>query len=254
MLSLYRKTFCILIFILLSPYIIKAQEDIKVLFVGNSYTYFWNLPRTVEAMAASQDMTLEIRQSTAGGVSLKNHWNGDKNLQSQELITSGDWTYVVLQNHSLSSIENPEEFFKYGKKFIELVKESGATPILYITWARKYNPLMQKTITEAYERLAEETGVIVAPVGQAWDRVRILRPDLDLYFDDGSHPSPAGTYLASCVFYHILTGKTSRGIPPRIKTTDKYEEELYLSILSEENAQFLQQVVDELMSTSETAK
>jgi hypothetical protein len=154
---------------------------------------------------------------------------------------------VVIQNHSLSSLQRPDEFMEYGRKFIELAKQSGATPILYMTWHRKFNPLMQKTITEAYNALGNETDVAVVPVGMAWEKAIQLRPDLELYAQDQSHPSPAGTYLAACAFYHVLTGETATGLPHRVKSIDKNDEVLYLSIMDEDNASFIQQVVMEIL-------
>ena len=251
-----KKTLQIGILLLWLPLLTQGQssDTLRVLFVGNSYTYFWNLPQTFSAMAASQGKQIIARQSTAGGVTLKQHWEGDKELQTRKLISEGDWDVVVLQNHSLSSLNNRDDFMEYGKRFIELVKASGATPLLYVTWARAANPLMQEDITEAYEVLARESGVETVPVGQIWDRVRALRSDLILFDQDGTHPSPAGTYLNACIFYVKLTGKSSALIPARVTTNDKDGEKLYLAIMPEGDADFIQQVVDEYLNVGETEK
>jgi len=45
------------------------------------------------------------------------------------------------------------------------------------------------------------------PVGPAWQRAQQALPALELYEDDGSHPTAAGTFLAACVFHHVLFGK-----------------------------------------------
>lgn len=48
-------------------------------------------------------------------------------------------------------------------------------------------------------------------------------PQIELYDPDGSHPSVAGTYLAACVFYDALTGKTfdaTGGVPGGISAND----------------------------------
>lgn len=250
-----RKFVVLLVFVALLSFNVNAQdkatENLRVLFVGNSYTYFWNLPQTVETLASSKEKTIVCRKSTAGGMSLKQHWDGERELKSRELIKNGDWDYVVLQNHSMSAIENSEEFMEYGKKFIDLIQESGAKPILYMTWARKFNPLMQEAITNAYTQLGEETGTKVAPVGEAWKRVRELRPDLELFAKDESHPSPEGTYLAACVFFKTLTGEEVKGLSGRVKIIDKNGEELFLSIISNEDAGFLQAVADEVVGVFE---
>jgi len=223
-----------------------AQRDtVRVLFVGNSYTYFWNLPQTVQAMGQASGNTFVLaRQSTAGGVTWKQHWEGDKQLNSRELIENGSWDYVVLQNHSTSTIDNPDQFDSYGEKFIRLIRAQQAEPLLYMTWAREYNPLMQSTIAGEYKKLGEQHAVKIVPVGEIWAEVRNLRPDLKLYDPDGSHPSIAGTYLTAAAFFSFFTGESATALPERIKTTDDNQQPLYLSIMSEEDASFMQEVVD----------
>lgn len=240
----------ILLVLLLLSFGAKGQsgDSTRILFVGNSYTYFWNLPQTVAAMAASQEIPVIIRQTTAGGASLRDHWESEKGLQTRSVIQNGDWDIIILQNHSLSSINKYDEFMEYGKRFISLVKSVGAEPMLYITWAREYNPLMQPEITSAYEKLAKDTEISTIPAGPAWEQVRIARPDLNLFAEDGSHPSPVGTYLTACVTYATLFNMETGPIPERITTPDRNGEKLYLSILSKNNAEFIHQLVDGLLS------
>lgn len=225
--------------------LLKSQDDQKrILFVGNSYTYFWNLPQLVSSMAESQGEAIFTQQSTNGGVNWKQHWEGDKGLKTQELIKKGDWDIVVLQNHSLSTIRNKDEFFEYGKKLISLVKEAGGEPLLYATWAREANPLMQKEINSAYFKLAEETSVEVLPVGSAWKQARDIKPELRLYHPDGSHPSLHGSYLTAALFLKKITEKSVLGVPERLTSFDKQNQKIYLAILMEYDAQFLLQFVE----------
>lgn len=53
----------------------------------------------------------------------------------------------------------------------------------------------------------------VAPVGLAWEHALTRRPQLDLWAGDGTHPSRAGSYLAACVFYSVLTRRSPVGNP-----------------------------------------
>ncbi len=220
------------------------QEEIRVLFVGNSYTYFFNLPQTVSLMAEAKGVTLTARQSTAGGATWQEHWEGEKSLKTRDLIADGDWDYVVLQNHSLSAFNRWGDFMEYGQRLAKLVRSSGAEPVLYATWAREFDPLMQDSITLAYQTLAESIDAAVVPVGPVWSEVRKNRPDLKLFVPDQSHPSNIGTYLIGCVFTAYFTGKPAHGIPPRLTTTDKDGEKLYIAILDQKDAQFLHRTVD----------
>ena len=75
----------------------------KVLFVGNSYTYFWNLPLTVQVFAEKDSVVFETRQSTGGGMSLRQHWNQENNLKTMDIIQSAEWDCIILQDHSMQA-------------------------------------------------------------------------------------------------------------------------------------------------------
>ena len=243
MIKILRQVLCIgLVSLSLTS---SAQTDTaRILFVGNSFTYFFNLPQVVSAMALSQDTVLITRQSTVGGSNLEQHWKGEKGTKTRALLEEGDWDYVVFNNHSLSAIETPESFMTYGKKFADLVREKGAEPIFMMTWAYESNPLMQPKITEMYQKLAAETNSNYVPAGPIFAEARKWRPDLSLFFDD-KHPSSNGTYLLGLTFYKFFTGKSTADIPKRLTTKDADGEKLYLIFMHQTDADFLQQLVDE---------
>ena len=91
---------------------------------------------------------------------------------------------------------------------------------------------MQQRVGRGYAILAGETGAQIAPVGLAWARVHRKRPGFPLWAPDGSHASPAGSYLAACVFYRVLYGKPALG-------------NAYTAGLSEADARLLQRAADE---------
>ena len=133
---------------------------------------------------------------------------------------------------------------EYGAKFADKVREMGAKPVFMMTWGYKSNPLMQERITEMYTRLAQENGAEVVPCGPIFASARQWRPDLELFFDD-KHPSANGTYLLSLAFYKFFSEQRVAGIPTRLTTLDANGEKLYLVFMHREDADFLQQLVDE---------
>ncbi len=241
------KWIAFLLWILSAQQICGQESD--VLFIGNSYTYFWNLPQVVSAIGQEQGVQINTRQSTAGGANLGQHWNNQKELQSHEVLSSNEWDYVVLQDHSLRAIQYPDSLEHYVGLWVDAIKEIGAQPILYMTWARQYDPTMISDIATKYEELAVQYDIGIVPVGRIWQRAKDLRPDIRLYDPDQSHPSPLGTYLTACAFYSALTGHSARDIPARLKGKDQYGENLYLLIVSPQDAQFCQSIVDSVMST-----
>ena len=241
---IYRASL-VLTFCLLYAGAISAQQDsLRVLFVGNSFTYFYNLPQVVTSMAKSQGMALVTRQSTVGGSNLEQHWKEDRGTKTRRMLEDHSWDYVVFNDHSLSPIETPERFMEYGKKFAELVREKGAKPVFMVTWAYRSNPLMQTELTRLYERLCQETGADCVPCGSLFAEARQWRPDMRM-FDDDKHPSSNGTYMLGLAFYKFFSGKATGGMPHRLTTVDRDGEKLYLIFMSEEDAGFFQQLVDE---------
>ena len=228
---------------------LNAQNDSpdNVLFVGNSYTYFWNLPQTVAEMAAEKGIEMKTRQSTAGGVHWGQHWRSENGLVTKELIKKGKFDAVILQNHSLSAFQRADSLLYFGELFDELIEKNKGQTYLYLTWAREFDPYMQEGITNRYISLAKKINAQIVPVGPAWEKARQLRPGLPLYADDGSHPSPLGTYRSACVFFGVLTHQSPVGLPPRIITTDKDGEKIYLNIQSGGDALFCQKVAEDIL-------
>ena len=86
--------------------------------------------------------------------------------------------------------------------------------MLYMTWARLHTPQTQQVITEAYTAIAAELGAAVIPAGLAWQQVLKNDPHPVLHDRDGSHPTPAGSYLAACCTLAVLFGADPAQLPP----------------------------------------
>jgi hypothetical protein len=191
---------------------LAEQKAIYVLFVGNSYTSVNKLPQLLEQLSAAAKLNSPIRctMATAGGATLEKHWN---NSQFRELLKSRKWDIVVLQEQSLRPLDGPDLFFEYARLWNKEIKANGAKLLFYMTWARKATLEKQPVYTENYRKAARDCGGTVVPVGEAWRVVREQKPDIELFAKDGSHPSPAGSYLAACVFYAAITDKSPVGLP-----------------------------------------
>jgi hypothetical protein len=86
-----------------------------------------------------------------------------------------------------------------------------------MTWARLNEPENETVIVQAYNKIGRELGATVARVGPAWERVLDEKPSIKLHMEDRSHPTPAGTYLAACVFYATLLNDSPVGLPATLQ-------------------------------------
>lgn len=194
----------------------------RILFVGNSYTYFNNLPAVLARLANSrQPGSVETEMVVIGGATLKDLWEKGDALKA---IRQGHWTYVVLQEQStlgqvpggLAGINDPATFYEYARRFDAEIRKAGAKTAFYMTWARQTAPQNQAKLTAAYTSIARELGATLVPVGEAWQAALRQDPSLALHQADHSHPTPAGTYLAACVFYATLVGRNPEGLPAQV--------------------------------------
>lgn len=208
-------------------------KPLRVLFIGNSYTIFNNLPYLVESIAASQPAGPRIQTgvSLSGGKTLKWHWD---NGHALETIRQGGWDFVVLQEQSVlgrnappgaaPEINDPALYFEYGRKFHAEITKIGAKTVLYATWAREGYPEQQRRLDDAFTRLARETGAGIVPAGLAWTVARIEAPHIKLHMPDRSHPTQAGSYLNALLFYQCLTGRAAANPPSLITGPRRWDD------------------------------
>jgi hypothetical protein len=185
------------------------MATLKALFIGNSFTARNDLPGLIAQLAAARGKGLEHRLISAGGASLRNHWNTGTALRA---IDAGRYDCVVLQEQSTLPVRNAERMRENVRLFDGAIQAAGAKTVLYMTWARQHAPESQRAITDAYTGIARELGATVVPVGRAWEAF-LRKHDRPILHDrDGSHPTPAGSYLAACVFLAVLFGDNPIGI------------------------------------------
>lgn len=174
----------------------------RILMLGNSFTFANNMPQTLAQVTGA-----EVVQHTRGGARLSEQLNPRTRLgaQTQTALKTEHWDYVVLQEMSHGPITSPKSFFSSVEQLCRQIRENGAVPILYATWAYQkdgeplaakgwgYDEMAQK-LSEAYRQAALENHALLAEVGQ---RFYELSNSQNLYADDGIHPNELGSRIAA---------------------------------------------------------
>lgn len=207
----------------------------NVLFVGNSFTYYNNSVHNHYrslVRAATDEADGSVRIMTISGGRLPEHAAG-----LPAMLASERWDVVVLQGHSRGPIgeETAPPFRDAARSFVAVIREHGARPVFFMTWAYEGEPQMTAQLASAYGAIGRELDAPVVPAGLAFARVTGERPDIDLRIDDGRHPTLAGTYLAACTFFAALHGRSPAGNP-------------YTAGLDAELAGYLQTVAQETVA------
>ena len=190
-----------------------SPETRRVLFIGNSLTYFNDLPAAVAALsepAASPQLVCEA--VVGGGYNLEDHWHKGDALRA---IRQGSWSFVVLQQGPSASEEGRTSLIQWTRRFAAEIRKARAVPALYSVWPSVSRRQDFDGVLASYREAARGVDGILLPAGEAWRMAWKRDPALALYSDDGLHPTPAGSYLAALVIYARLSGHSPVGLPAK---------------------------------------
>ena len=168
---------CVFLFFGCKSKTISNQEKINVLFIGNSLTYFHDMPQTLQSMLNEKHYNFNVEQSTFDGMNLEGHLDaiiirksGDSLFsrqkgmgeitETEKKIASKKWDIIVLQEGSLQhyfpalikeikepTIKKLKELANKDCKFIifntwtskgKYPRESYCIPKYYFDWNRYY--------------------------------------------------------------------------------------------------------------------
>ncbi|MBL9025627.1 MAG: SGNH/GDSL hydrolase family protein [Myxococcales bacterium] len=191
---------------------------VRLLFIGNSHTYVNDVPALVRELACSGGARVESTAVAAPGASLVDHAS---NPAVFDAIASQPWDFVLIQDQQQRpGFRLPEvevESVAAAEALVDAVRanDPSTVPLFYMVWARQdgdaqncaYYPLLctyegaTLAVSQGYELYAERTATDLVPVALAWAQVQTdvaaPLPGGELWSDDGSHASVAGSYLAA---------------------------------------------------------
>lgn len=175
----------------------------RVLFVGNSHTYFNDMPelfaRMCERLTGEKP---EVTMLAFSGRPLA--WHRKEYFSLRFALLHGGVDYCVLQQQA-HPFPGEEETRAAVEPIIQLCRKAGAKPVLFATWAKRAEPEMAVTMSRFYRALSGETGALLAPIGDLFSKVQAEHPDIDLYWKDGAHASPYGSWLCAAALAALLS-------------------------------------------------
>jgi hypothetical protein len=201
------------------------------IFIGNSFFYYNNgMPGHLSLMekAADPDHKQDYRNTmvTIGGSGFDWHdvesyfrpnaigsysFDDNNNVVFNKLDKLFDVAVTMDCSQCPIHPKLKSTFTEYARKNSDIFRAHGAKPVFFMSWAYADKPEMTAQLAEAYTIAGNDNNALVIPAGLAFARAISKQPELNLYAPDKRHPSLAGTYLASCVVYAALTGRSPVG-------------------------------------------
>jgi hypothetical protein len=223
-----RKLLWVLTYLLFSaacqgkpPGVPVLSQEVKILFIGNSLTYFNNMPLMFANLAKASGKEVYVDQATLAGMPLR-QLVYDQSVVSK--INEKAWDYIVLQSDDITAFpdmysteietlmavkhiinqNNPSSRIIYtmiwGLRDGVTLKELSGQIVHY-----SYKEYMIK-IYEGTLNVANSTNLMIAPVGWGWYSA-ILDDEGNkslLFYSDGAHPSSHGSYLMACIMNAVI--------------------------------------------------
>jgi hypothetical protein len=213
----------------------------EILFIGNSLTYYHDMPATLQKIFNEKKIKINVHQSTLPGVSLADHL---VNPQTLKKIEGQNWDVVILQEGTVRILIPEARKYKFERsvfKFDSIIKLKGGKTILYQSYPISIYPekycypslLISNTIPEreycsdelkdsdqefriiedAFNKLSKQIDCDIAQVGLFFEICKRKYPELALFESvEDTHPSALGSYLIACVFFKELTGEKASKI------------------------------------------
>ena len=189
----------------------------NILFIGNSYTYYNDMPMLFQALANDNGKDVTVCSVTRGGRTLFAYRDSadEATRELDAVLSKEQFDVCFIQEQSVYPIAEYDRFIDGLECVIDKAKGSVDAFILYATWGRKTgsdtltqygwtNAEMTKGLADAYDRAAARFGAAVSHVGLNFFDVYTNYSEIELYDPDMTHPSYQGSCLAALTHYYTL--------------------------------------------------
>lgn len=188
----------------------------KVLFIGNSFTYFNEMQDLFQNLCVSAGQDVTARRRTVGGYGVEHHTAFETDHGKAVLADlSEGWDHVVIQGQSSQPALNRPLFLEKAKVLADKVRECGAKPLFYQTWA--YQDGTEKLtstglcyadffaqLKQGYDLAAQENAAPQVLVGQLFFDLNAPAGPLELICEDHFHPTLLGSFAAAACFFRYF--------------------------------------------------
>ena len=207
----------------------QVYEKLKVLFIGNSFTYrngvvefSSGVPGLFDGIAEDLGFAVETYSITGPGWYLESHANPSDRCgrQVDKLLSAcDDFDYIVLQDQSTCPYRENARFLNGVERMCEKIEstQTHAEIYLYETWGSPFSSAedgttiaeMESKLRSAYTAAGEQFGLHVTYVGAAFTDA-YYNGGIYLWDTDNRHQGFAGAYLSAATHVGSMLGADVR--------------------------------------------
>ena len=203
------------IYILLISFNFSAQSDsTKVLFIGNSITYFNDMPWMFRNIANNQGKKVSVTMYAPGGTGFVDHYT-DPNVY--DLFRNNVWDIVALQpgtNESRGTSWPVNTTITRGHTMLDSIYYHSPCAQVYLyqipyalltPTSYPYYFQVQDTYRDSVQKMNDSLKTQIIAAGECARAYYERWPNLLLHNSYGDiHPSPYGSFLTASAFYSTI--------------------------------------------------
>ncbi|MCE7991948.1 MAG: hypothetical protein HEP71_08210 [Roseivirga sp.] len=178
-----------------------VEVDSSYLFVGNSLSYYNEMPSILVEIAAAYDLVIGADCLCKPNYAILDHW---AETELEALIASKAYVQVILQQGPSSQAFGRSVLLEYGPKISQLASSHQTKTAFYMVWPSKAYYYTFQGVIDNYTEAAKVSDADLFPVGHVWKDYIEETGDESIYGADGFHPSVKGSFLAAWVMFRFL--------------------------------------------------
>ena len=180
-------------------------KKLRLLFIGNSHTYYNNMPEMVKGLAKADGIECEISSITASSYKLSKFANKTDAYGAKvySALTTSKWDYVVLQENRKTLVESETSMESSVSILHKLIKDAGAKMVIYATHPDEVgntftvnsksiyltNFQIEQILTRRNFKVSNDYDGLVAASGTNFMRTIIDHPEIPVYRSDKLQPT-----------------------------------------------------------------
>lgn len=201
-------------------------DTLRVLCIGNSFTYVDSAHLKLRDLALSQGHYMQVNGQLVGGFTFHRHINRD---ETQAALVYHVFDCVFLQDQSRTPAllaQDPIRCHLIADDAAELadrvrIYSPNARIWVEQTWSYSFDNYgdfgsyehFDELLRQGAKMMAQAAHTEISPIGEAFIISRAEHPEINLYAGDAKHQSAYGSYLKACVNYLLIYGKPFSGKP-----------------------------------------
>lgn len=204
--------------------VLPQHDNPSVLALGNSITMYNHQDWVFTRVAASVGVKAEWAGHCHGNFTLDDLWNEGQfgcskyYVGARTMVMSRPWSHIVLQDYSIRPLSDPHGFAASVHRWVDFIRNHTMNRDAHIMllvnypWKEMWNQDDEayRVIAHNCQSVARSEGIELAPVGVAYYNMFVTSGCDALWrlYADSKHPSVAGTYLAACIYFSLMTGRS----------------------------------------------